>query len=198
MTVAVGDILRVTAAMTVSGNDLQNVYHFKAAGTGTSTDEDVVDAVALELDTAYTYIEDALSSGVIFETIDVYNVTQMDIVGSVDWPTLTVGGGGIAESTAFQLAAVVRFLTATAKSQGRKFIGLLIKDNIGDAGRMDALLETVLGLFAATLLTGWLSDDLVFAPGNWNPTLVRFAYWTEAIVNEYLGTQRRRKGGIGS
>lgn len=198
MGVAVGDVIRVTAKMTVSGNDLQNVFHFLAEGTGEEDNADVTDDAALEMDGLYDLVDQHLSSGVVFETVYVWNVTDDNLVGEVPWPVLTVGGGGAAESTAFQLAAVLRFITNTARSQGRKFIGLLIKTSIGDAGRVTTQLETDLGTLATNMLGGFSSGGLSFQPGNYNYTLLTFAPWIAAIVNEYLGTQRRRKGGIGS
>ena len=193
-----GDIVRVTAKLDMSTDDIINVYHLKHAGSGDVTQAAFLAVVDNWLDTAYGIFDQYLSNAVDFVSIDCFNVTQDEPIGSVSWPTMTSGGDSTADAYAKQVAPLVRFPTATARSQGRKFLGGFTEAQIGGGGTLSATLQSALASFGAQILAGFTASGEDFIPGNWNQVLGRFAPWLSAVVNIVAATQRRRRIGVGS
>ena len=91
-TIAVNDIIRITANMNIDGVfDLKNVYHFKALSVNAGDDQSFMDAVALDFDVFYTNVNLSLSDRVGYVDIDGINVTANRLLPYVPWPSLTVG-----------------------------------------------------------------------------------------------------------
>lgn len=197
MTVNTGDILQVRAKYSYGVDDYVNVYHFKADFTASQTDLAVLGAVRAMLDDAYDHLDTLISNNVTFDTIEVINLTQDMAVGEDDWVTLTAGAN-VDSPLPTQVACVVRFFTNVLGSQGRKFLSTFTETENVYGGTLSAGLTTALGNYAAEILAGVvISAGNELIPGNWNATLARFAEWTSAFINERMGTQRRRKVGVG-
>lgn len=199
MTVNPNDILRITAKMSLGGNDIQNVYHVQNGGMSTIPDATALAGLADWIDDAHVDINPSIASGVSYDTIEVFNVTQDYSLGDTTWTTLAIGGdGGASTVYAPQAAALVKFLTDVARSQGRKYIGGLTEDGVGTAGALEAIVLTRLLNYAGQLLSEPVLSGNQIKVGNWNPTLARFVQWGSALAADYLATQRRRRYGTGS
>lgn len=199
MSVAVGDVVRVTCKMTFdTGDAVQNVYHYQNTGSAAIADATFVTDVASQMNTAYSNLNSNISSAISYDTIEVFNVTQDAPIDEVAWPTLTVGGNSATQAYATQVAALVKFATATARSQGRKYMAGLVEGSVDGKGFLVTAMQTALATFGADIVNGFTSSGQVVLPGNWNPTLSRFAKWTAAIVADYVATQRRRRVGSGA
>lgn len=197
MPIADGDILRVTAKMVIGEDDVQNVYHVQAAVTETPEDAPVLAVIGVRLDAAYGALVSSIASTVDFISIETWNLTQDELVGVTDWPTLTDGGNEL-DQIPQQCAALVLFNTATARSQGRKFLPPFGVNNVDPdgtiiAGTLANILSYANFMLATLVGVGWTGDF-----GNWNPVLVRFAEWTANQVRDIYATQRRRYIGSGS
>lgn len=197
MTVSVGDVIRATAKMSQGVSDIQNVYHFKASGSGTATDQAVMDALSTKLDDAYTDFNAFLSSGFLYNSIEYFNITQDEPMGDEDWPVLTVGGT-VAETLPFQTSVLCLFGTAVTKSQGRKFLPPMIETASDDAGVVSSAVVTAVTAYIVEILATKVTGTINLDPGNWNGTLVRFAEWLSGTINQFMKTQRRRVPGVGS
>jgi hypothetical protein len=197
MTVNSGDVLRVTAKMEALGGVIQNVYYIQAQGTGDVSDEDTVEAIGNRLDAAYGELEAVLTSDLTFRTIEVFNITQDVPVDEFQWPTLDAGGSAT-DPLPTQIAALVRFTNAAARSQGRKYIGGLTKAATDEDGLPTTAVLTVLGAFAAALLDPWLVGVGEFAFGAWNKDKGRFAEFLSPILNTVWSALGRRRFGQGS
>lgn len=191
MTVHSNDVLRVTCKMRQNTKDVLNVYHIKALETGDLTDAAVVTEVAARLDAVYDEIVAQITDNLVFGTIEVWNVTQDAPVGETSWPTQTTGegvGNPLPEATSFCML----FPTATARSQGRKFIGGIGEGaNDGDGTPIALLMSNAID-FIATLLGIWLVGDGEFVFGNYNTLLTRFSEWITGFAVDIWRTQRRR------
>jgi hypothetical protein len=194
------DVIRVTCKMTVNSgaSDVQNVFYTECLLSSDQLDEDVHDAIASALDTAYTAMLTRFPGDLDFNTIETWNVTQDRPMVEDVWPVIT-SGTGAGECEPPQTAPLVLFNTQVARSQGRKFLPPLTEGNVGALGELAAGSKTDLVSWAAAILAGWAIDAYnggFF--GNWNDTLSRFAPWYSAIVNFFLATQRRRHLLVGS
>ena len=197
MTVQVGDIIRVTCKMGYAAGAVQNVYHYKHIGSGSVPDATFMSALGTEMNTNYTTINAYLAPGFMYHTIEAFNVTQDAPIDEIAWPSLTVGTGSGTDSYATQCAALVKFPTATARSQGRKYLGGLMEGYVGSGGLIESAFLTALGSFATAMLSGFSAGGEDFEAGNWNPSLARFAAWIAGVVADRVATQRRRRAGVG-
>jgi hypothetical protein len=194
------DIIRITCKMTVNGgaSDVQNVFHTECILASELPDEDVHDAIASALDTAYGLMNSHFPGDLDYNTIETWNVSQDRPMIEDVWPVRT-SGGGAGETEPPQTAPLVLFNTQVARSQGRKFLPPLTEAHVGALGELASGSKTDLASWAAAILGGWAIDAYNQGYfGNWNAALARFAPWYSAIVNFYVATQRRRHILVGS
>ena len=198
MTIATGDVIRVTAGLKFqTSHDVQNVFHCDCVNDNSASQTDLRDDLADYLETVY----DSLISGFIddttFDGIDIFNVTQDNPEPSVAWPTLTVGGSS-GESLPEGVAALVLGRTAVSKVQGKKYFGVYdesaITDGVWNSGAL-----TNLGLAAADYITPFTGGSgATWDPGVFSRATMAFTPFSEASVNNVAAYQRRRKRGVGS
>jgi hypothetical protein len=195
--IAGDDILRVTCKFKYSGGDIQNVYHIEVLGTPTD-EEEFLDGMLDWLDACYANINDVINDTIAFDSIAIWNLTQDYPVGEYDWPTQTVGQGSGGETLPLQSAPLIRFSTPAPRSQGRKYLYPIMETHSANGGYISAAAQTVFVDFIADILAAFSAGGATGVPGNWNPTLARFAVWIAGLANTYLRTQRRRVRNVGS
>jgi hypothetical protein len=197
MTIAANDILRVVAKMSQQGNDVQNVYHIKVTSESDPDDEDVVDYIATVLDAAYDEIAGDMDTTLLFDTIEVWNITQDTFVGGTVWPTLSAGTNA-GDPMPAQCSPLVLFNTATNRSQGRKFLPPLVAGTVDTDGSILSAALAHIALYAAYFLGPQSGVGWAFEFGNFNVDLERFVPWVYSIVRDFWATQRRRYLGSGT
>lgn len=107
------------------------------------------------------------------------------------------GGESISNPLPRQSAAVLIGRTATPRVQGRKFIGGLT-ENFQNGGVLDGVSTTALGGFADV----WTDSPFIAAgvsiyPGVWHKASSEVIRFIGNRVDRFMGTQRRRKQGVG-
>lgn len=197
MTVAGDNILKVTARLLFESlDDVQNVFYVQLETGAFVLDTDALEDMAAWLETIYAPIVDSLSSLITFDVVDVWNLTQDQPVGSIPWPTLTVGTG-TAETLPPGCAALVTASTGQKNTRGRKFFGVLTElgqsGGLLSLGLMGDLAEAGVAwagaFFGATSTESWL-PGVVDKMGS----LIQF---NGVVVRRPVAYQRRRKQGIG-
>lgn len=194
--VDVGDVLRVTANMTLGrGQDCENVYYFRQEGLGAATDTQAIADVGQFLDDLYGFFVGDLGSGVTFVDIAYFNVTQQRPMVSGLWPTQTVGGSG-AQGLPAGAAALVGLPTGVLRIRGRKYFGGFTEaGNDGDVlssgvqGHLVSAAATLLGSFLGASLHAYL-PGVVASNGD-------FWAFSEAVISGLWAYQRRRRFGVG-
>lgn len=196
MAVSAGDVLRITAKMSLAGGDLQNVFHVFNYGAG-EDNATVFAALAALVDDAYDLIADEFDTSLQFETIHIVNLTAEELVGEEAWPTLTAGldTSGILPQ---QLAPLVLFSTSTLRSQGRKYLPATAYNTLTNTGVLFGTTYTSIAFWAASFLAGVTAGSASFVFGNFNTGTGVFSTWIGAIVESIFRTQRRRVPGVGS
>lgn len=196
MTVVSGDIIRVTAKMTISGGDFQNVYHARTGG-GPVSDADVLTGMLNAMNASYNWIDDALPTALFFTTVAVWNVTQDAPLGEDDWPTL-VNGLATGDIAPYQTSYLVRFGTLAPRSQGRKYLPPFAESFLTSAGEVSAAAVGHAANYANALVGDVDLGTWQYVFGNWSPSIPRFAPWVSSTADNVLRTQRRRVLGYGS
>lgn len=197
MTVSVGDIIRVTARFEIYEEDIQNVYHLKATGTGTQTDALHDEAVVDWLELCYNEFNGDISDEVDRVDIVIQNLTEGTPARFKQWdtyPTPTDTNTPLP----LQCSGLVAFPSDTVKSIGRKFIGGWTEADNDDPGVPTSGVTVSLAAYAYEVLTGFVTSGLEMYPGNWNNNTSHFALWLFATVAQFWATQRRRRAGVGS
>lgn len=195
MAIANGDVLRIVCKMSYGTDMQQNVYHALYTGS-TELDDTVFDEILDWMDDLYTIINGYVAASVNYDTIEVFCVTQDRPISEDAWPALTVGASTY-QPLPPQVAALALFPTATARSQGRKFLPSFAENcTVGD-GIIDAVPLGQIATYVATAILGRVAGAGFLTLGNWNPDLARFAEWIAGIASDQLATQRRRRLGYG-
>lgn len=195
--IAVNDIVRVTARMAIDGvNDVVGVYHHRCLTTNTGTDQDFMTAAALSFDALYTRINGEVTDRLSYVNIEGQNITAIRLLPSVAWPVLTVGGTP-SEMLPETVAACVFFRSLRPKTRASKFLaGYTEASNLG--GILSAGAQTALQAFGDDLVNGYLANGASMEYGAFNALLARFTPVNAALVPVRWRTQRRRRFGVGS
>lgn len=198
MTVAPGDVIRVTAVTKWEAvHDVLNVYHVKHNGTTGVEDLDFRLACADSLDDSYAHIVPRQEDNLLYVNIEFYNLTQDVPILPIEWPTLTVGGV-VGQGLPLQSAALVNFRTLAKRSVGRKYIGGFDETFQDFGGNLTAPAVGSMEAYADELLLGFAVDTNGFTYGNYRPATAAFNEWATREVAPIMATQRRRRKGVGA
>lgn len=202
MSVADGDILRIVASLLwTDGNVNQNVYNCKMSGAGAPwDDDDIIDDAEDWLDNMYANLVSHMVHEIDGNEVIVYKYDvahdDWDEVGSQSWtfnPTATF------DELPRGVAALVRLWTYDADVQGKKYIGGLTENDLGEGLFLSGLITNLLAFAADWYLpfVGAASGG-TFTPGVWSVvgTVFRQAldHFATSTIPAY---QRRRKRTVG-
>lgn len=199
------DVLKAVMEVVLDdGTVAQNVFYFIAELLAQLGDATVTGLIE-------TYIEDAYAnlSNELVNTITQSLCTVQKIAfdsGEGEWlvtenigtftPTITFGNANEALPNA--VSAVATLLTFRPKTRGRKFL-FPFGENDQDASYLTSTALSSMADFAADVIA-----TITYSPGNdLEPGVPRagvdnFRKFTGAVVTNVLGTQRRRKPGVGA
>jgi hypothetical protein len=197
MTVAINDIIRVTAVMDHSlEGTVQNVWYAKQY-TDTATDAQFISGASGRLDTMYGYIDNFMPDTLTFEEIRFFNVTQSAPMATSSWPSLVDGDVDVGHPLPSVMSCLMFTRTAANRVILRKFFGPFTEENQQDAewttGITNAIATGMILWFAA-----WTSGAGVAQGGVWSPTNALFYEATTTVVRSVPAYQRRRKRGRGA
>lgn len=203
MGVSAGDILRTTVNFILNDGTLQqNVYHHQRTGVAIIDDAAHVATLKQWAEDAYNELIAEVKSDVVEQLSFVDKVAWVtdawEVVENIGTFTPTFNPSGAAEALPNQSSAYVVFKTERPKSVGRKFLMPFIETT--QSG-------TYLGAGTVTALVAY-ADDVVnnitlevlnyLVPGIprtgadvWLPFVI-------AVVTNVLGSQRRRRPGVGA
>jgi hypothetical protein len=198
MAPSIGDVLRITAKLANGTDTIQNVYHAKLTGDTPPTNEDMLDDVADWMDQAYSAIDQAMSTGITFDEIEVYNLSADEYVGAIGWPVLTAGTAASGQESPPQCAPLVLFRTNVLKSLGKKFLPQFYTGYYEGDGTLAVNALNAMAAYAAEILAGKVAATYELIPGNYRPLVDMFIPYVSAVVRDFFATQRRRYVGRGS
>lgn len=196
---AIGDILRVAARLhhELTG-DMVNVFHYRIkAGTALS-DVQVLDDIALGMDTLYTEIVGDLNNTVGFADINIFNESKNAPVGTAPWPSLT-GGTSSSHMLPSTVAAFVRATTGQSRNWAKKFIGGLTEDANTSTGVIGSGVLSDLASWGAL----WLINIVGSGTNEYEPVVHhnQSGTWrllTDIIIRNVWAQVRKRRIGRGS
>lgn len=204
MTVQTGEVLKaVVEFILANGTIIQNIYHFFTGFVTPQDDDDVVDAIVDYAEEVYASLLSDMSATMTSLPMTVHVVVWDGVEGKwvtdrlvgIDTPIIV--GTGTADLLPNQNSAVVIADTARPKSRGRKFFPPF-EDTSAVGSEWGAGVITNLAL----ALTQYLMDQVVTPGNDLNPGVPRtgvneYLPFQSGMVNSVVGSQRRRKLGLG-
>ncbi len=205
MAITDGDILRVSTNFELQGGtQYQNIYHFIRDGTDPYSDAVHITAIKTRLDAAYdelvAYIHQATTVQLSFvdriqwnEIVDEWRVT--DNIGT--WtPALTPVGG--TAGLPFQSSPYIIFKTQRPRTVGKKFLFPLV-ESAQDNTVLESAAVTAITAMATILMTAIsLGGDATLTMGVPRTGVNSWYNFLVAVVSDLLGSQRRRRPGVGA
>lgn len=205
MTVTNGDILKLTSSFTLEdGTIMQNIYHWRAAVAGDWGDSTITSAIQTWLEDALDNLEGGCSNTVTANLHSLDKVEWSAIEGR--WEVVENVGTFVPSFTPSaandpmpnQTSPCVIFKTTRPKTVGKKFV-FPMTDASYDGSYIDPALVTVLTNYAADVLaniTLSILNDLI--PGVPRSAVGVFYDFYLGVVTNVVGSQRRRKPGVGA
>jgi len=196
MAIGVGDFMEVIAVMSFLGQTVENVFHWVNLLEEVNEDDALLDAATI-MDNMYSVLTDVMSSNLAFVEV-VVNDPQLGVsLGSIAWPTLTVGGETGVEVLPSQVSALLTMPTSVSRCRGRKFFPGMHEANLS-SGLFNSDVTDDLALFGAGLLSGQSGEV-----SNWQYVVKRsglentYVLPSAAIVTNIPSTLTRRRIGVG-
>lgn len=197
MTVAVDDVVRITARMLLDGaSDVVNVYHFVVDTNDTLDDAAFMTDVALNMDALYDLIDFRISERITFESVQGFNVTQSVLLPDTDWPVLVAGAE--TESMLPEMVSACCFhRTLAPRVRASKFLPP-VTDFSNTGGLLETTFKAAVEDFAGELVLGFLIGDIDLQYIAFNVALSTFNRVVSSQVPARFRTQKRRRIGVGS
>lgn len=205
MTVSNGDMLKTVMEVTLhEGTIAQNVFYFFAQLLVPQADAVVLSAIETWIETAYGELSADLMSSM---TQNLCTVSEVDISGSplaihvvrlIGYFTPTIAFSNVTDELPNQTSAFATFNTFLAGHRGRKFLFPFGEDRQDGTYLIAASLANMAD-FADDCL-----DNINFAAGSdLLPVVLSIPEngaltFQNAVVTDVLGTQRRRRPGVGA
>lgn len=205
MSVLNGDVLRVTCNFELGdGTQYQNVYHYVRDGTDPFSDQNHLDLIETAMEAAYDELVSQVLNDVTEHLSFVDRVEFDEIVD--EWrvvenigtfvPTFVPVNAG--HGLPFQSSPYVIFKTQRPKSVGKKFL-FPFGESEQDATILTAGAVTAVVAYAAqALATLVLGGDATLAPVIVRTGVQSVLPLLVAVVNDVLGSQKRRRPGVGA
>jgi hypothetical protein len=185
------------------GTIAQNVFHFVADFLSEESNSAVTNAVIGYIEDIYGAIATYLSDGF---TVNLSKVSKITWDSDVQkWVTELLLGTGLPTITHTntddpfpnQIAPVLVANTNRPKTRGRKFLMGCV-ETMAQGGDLVTAAVTAM----TNALNHYIADETVSGSNNLDPGVLRegveeFRHFTNGEVNSIVGTQRRRKPGVG-
>jgi len=205
MSVVDQDILRVSLNFELGdGTQYQNIFHYIRDGTDPYSDVAHVQAIELEMETLYATIvaqvkNDTVEQLCFVDRIEFNEITdQWEVVENIGTftPTFTPTGDG--ETIPYQASPYVVFKTGRPKTVGKKYLFPFIESQQADT-ILEAAAVTAMVAYGTVVLTGIaLGGDVTLTAGVPRTGVGSWFNFEVAVVNDVIGSQKRRRPGVGA
>lgn len=205
MAVLNGDVLRVTANFELGdGTQYQNVYHYVRDGDDPFSDEFHVNVIKADLQAAYINLEVYVKSDVTAQLSFVdrveFNeiVDEWRVVENIGTFTIVWSPDGTTDVLPFQSSPYVVFKTQRPKSVGKKFLFPLIETAQAATILVGGAVTAIVAYAAQVLGDIELGGDATLGPAIVRTGVQAVLPLLVAVVGDLLGSQKRRRPGVGA
>lgn len=174
-----------------------NRYQFKKTAGGPVDDAELLDTIAVIVQTLYTLVLAAIHVRNVLREVGVFNVTQNRIVGTTDGGTY-IGGSGIDPGLPQGVAGYVYFKTNVPKVILSKYLPSSTTNKVTGTGIWIAAQTVLYTSFATSLMLPFVFGAHEYVYGYLSPKTLAFEVPDLAVVPRAPAYMRKRKPGRGS
>lgn len=205
MAVLDGDILRVSCNFELGdGTQYQNIYHYVRDGTDPISDSAHVANLAIKLNLAYETLEGRVKNDVVnklsfVDRVEFNEITdQWEVVENIGVFTLEFSPTGLTDSLPFQSSPYIIFKTQRPKSVGKKYLFPFLEEMQASTILNEASVASIVAYGVAILSSIELGGDATLTAGIVRTGIQTFLNFLVAVVGDLLGSQKRRRPGVGA
>lgn len=205
MTVLDGDILRVSTNFELGdGTQYQNIYHVIRDGTDVESDATHIAAIKARLENMYDELlgqvkNDTVSQLSFVDRVEFNEITdQWEVVENIGTFTVSFTPVNTGETIPYQCAPYLTFKTQRPKSVGKKYLFPFAEDQQDNSILVGAAVTamTAFGVFVlASIVVG---GDVTLTFGIPRTGVGQWYNFLVAVISDVIGSQRRRKPGVGA
>lgn len=205
MSVVDGDVLRITCNFELGdGTQYQNIYHYIRDGTDPFTDAQHVTAIESRMGTIYATIAALTLNSVVEQLSFVDRVawdaptTSWKVVENIGTFTPAFTPSEAGDGLPYQSSPYVVFKTERPKSVGKKYLFPFSEAQQDETILIAGAVTALVAYGAAALASPSLGGDATLSPvivRTGVETVLRFLV---AVVNDVIGSQKRRRPGVGA
>ena len=199
------DVVRISLNFELGDGTLyQNIYHYIRDGSDPVSDQDTIDAISARFAAAYASIDDLVRDDVVSKLsfVDRVEFNEIEdrwaVVANIGTFTMSFTAAGAGEGLPFQCSPYIIFKTARPRTIGKKFLFPFTEaaqaETILTGGTVTAIVAMIVDLIAALELGG----DATLTPGVPRTGFKQWFNFLVGVANDVLGTQRRRRPGVGA
>lgn len=197
MPVAINDIVRITAVVSMFGQEFVNVHFFKTIANGSVDDTAFMAAVQSMLAAVYANVQNDQSDEVRYERIEGQNITQDQLLPQTNWvgnPT----GNKIEDPLPLQTSMNVFWPTLRPRTRCTSYLPGMTEAANNTEGEWGAVAIANAQQYGDDLVGNITFGGVTILKGAYNVALDRFTDLVNAVVPLDARTQRRRRRGVGS
>lgn len=203
MSIADGDYLKVSCNFELGDGTLyQNIYYYTRDGTDPFSDAAHIAAIKLLMEQAYAEIEDQVKDDVTSQLSFVdkiaWNGTEWAITENIGTFTPTFVPAVVTDALPFQCAPFVVFKTLRPRSVGKKFLFPFGESQQANSILIAGAVTAMVAYSVKILATINLGGDATLTCGIVRTGVEQWLSFLVAVVNDVIGTQRRRRPGVGA
>lgn len=205
MAVLDGDILRISVNFELGdGTQYQNIYHMIRDGTDAHSDATHITAIKTKIDAMYATIiaqtrNDVVEQLSFVDRIEFNEITdKWEVVENIGTFTPAFNPANVGEGLPYQSAPYIIFKTQRPKSVGKKFLFPFGEDQQDEtilvAGAVTAMVAFGVSVLNALVVGG----DATLTMGIVRTGIQTWLSFLVAVVNDVIGSQKRRRPGVGA
>lgn len=205
MSVIDQDILRVSCNFELGdGTQYQNIYHFIRDGTDPFSDAAHVAVLKIAMEAAYAAIaaqvKDDVTEQLSFVDRVAFNeiTDTWEVVENIGTFTPTFTPTNLNEGLPYQSAPYLIFKTGRPKTVGKKFLFPFAEDMQSDTILVASAITAMVAYGVQILLERSLGGDATLTAGVPRTGIDSWWNFLVAVVGDVLGSQKRRRPGVGA
>ena len=205
MAVLDGDILRVSVNFELGdGTQYQNIYHMIRDGTDAYSDAVHVSAIQVKIEAMYNTIVAHVRNDVVeqlsfVDRIEFNEITdQWEVVENIGTFTPAFNPANVGEGLPYQSAPFLVFKTQRPKSVGKKFLFPFGETSQDETILTGAAVAAMVAFGVSVLNALVVGGDATLTMGIVRTGIQTWLNFLVAVVNDVIGSQKRRRPGVGA
>lgn len=205
MTVINGDILRVSVNFELGGGILyQNIYHYVRDGPDPISDEAHIAAILVQINSIYDALAAQVRNDVVprlsfVDEVQFNEITdQWEVVANIGTFTPTFAPTGTGDALPYMSAPYAIFKTQRPRSVGKKFLFPFVETEQASTILVEGAVAAIVNFAFRVLIPIELGGTSTLTAGIVRTGIQQFLLFLVAVVGDIIGSQRRRRPGVGA